>query len=294
MSGAVSANGGAADQEVMLGPIRGGLHDVGIRTGDPERPFSPVPSHDSDSEVALQTMVLQIPEDPIEINGSPYRIEVDEPRLAGAINHGIRHWGNRIGYNEPRSLTIDLTDETLPPKLAGPSEDSPKPVHDFHHNGLRIEVPKEVIKSQYSSDELAETVQRTLNDDLELGILENQVLKDYLGIRKFLLKASAVGMAAVGEAVGVATSNGSVGEIATRGTGGAVLGALAVGVATLGRQIYDIQRFNTNVHPAFRRLSYWRARLMKKEIDESHGKSYHRTPQLRGKPIISLVPATKE
>lgn len=286
MPDTVSSDGSSGfpqSPEVMLGSASGGIKDV-TWPGEQASPFGPLERHPGDTELALQTMVVQTPDEPITINGSSYKIIINEARLAGAVNREIR---TRLspGHLEPRSLTISLGEEPLPLKIADSPDEASRPVHDFENNGLHIEAPKAITNGSHSPVELARRIEASLNRDLEVGILENRVLKNRLGTRKFLLSASAMGMAAVGEGVGVATSNGSVGELLTRGTGGALLGALAVGVLTIGKYSYNIRRFETNVTPTIRRKSYRRARAMRdEEKDRCRPSHFH-------EPIILLVNA---
>jgi hypothetical protein len=175
------------EQELPQGIMYGGTADIYLRDDGDDKPAAPIIEllpHEYDTTVALQGMLVRLPQKPIEVNGSPYNVAVDGERLARAVNL-MRSVGVRSF--DPRILEI-VRGESLPPKFAGGYDDRETPVHNYKQNGLKIMVPKAVVSPGDDPDKLASVVACGLNLDLARGLQENRELKSKLYWDSFKLK----------------------------------------------------------------------------------------------------------
>lgn len=218
---------GGQETELMLGPIFGGSKDtyhVDAQTREARG-----------TEVALQSIDVQLPEEPMLINGLPYEFSVDGPRLAGALNI-LRLKSAAKGTHEPRALEITLG-ESLPPSVIDTKETATALIYKTPGNKFGIEVPKEIAKSESAQSVLIDKVENAVNRDLKLGILES--LARNADDRRFarFMKSFLIGGVILGEGVGIAlVSDGSIVEYLKAGILGSVAGLGAGTGATLATE----------------------------------------------------------
>jgi hypothetical protein len=202
---------------------------LGFRLAEEER-------KSGDIEVPLQTLTVQLPEEPLLVNGSPYGFEVDEDRLGQAINT-VRKTFWQPGRFEPHSLKISLG-ESLPERIAGGDQSGIPTGFDYRKKTLRVVVPSEVSKTSMPEKLLAAQVEGVLNRDVVTGIEQSRQEKLIVGHRLAIYTGSLITGVAVGEGVGIATDPSSIGAVIERGIYGAGAGALLVTGAALTRVIY--------------------------------------------------------
>lgn len=196
------------------------------------------PSRPADAELALRSTELYLPTEPVNINGQPFNISIDQERLTKAINVVAEntHTGTHDLY--PRQLVVGISTgqstvkigEDLQPKIVSPSKSEKPPILTAFEDGgtsINITLPSELASAEYSETGLVELVTRQANKDLLVALGQNLQAK-----RKFhfgLRMSSIVLAMGAGEGVGIATSDNILAMIG-RGTGGAVLGGI-VGIA---------------------------------------------------------------
>jgi hypothetical protein len=74
------------------------------------QPINKTERLEGDETLALQSMVIRTPDQPILVNGQPYVIAIDKPRLAGRVNN-IRTMTVSPGHYDPRGLIIGLNED---------------------------------------------------------------------------------------------------------------------------------------------------------------------------------------
>jgi hypothetical protein len=158
-----------------------------------------------DIEVPLQTLTVQVPEEPLQVNGSPYTFAVDEEALGRATNF-VRTATNR-GWYEPKALVIRFG-ESLPEKITGHAN-SKSSVYDYKDRKLAIQIPGEITKKSMPNPILVPLMEDVLNDDLGIGLDQSLRMKRAEKREKHTsIAAMAVSMS-IGEGLGVATTASS-------------------------------------------------------------------------------------
>ena len=274
--------------KLLESPLRGGVFDYDLdnKLRDPIEEFD---STRADSEIALQTMLVRLPDEPLLVNGQPFGFRINEQRLANAIND-MRISSAGKGRFDPQVLTISLV-EAQPGRFS-PSDPEVEEgqTHSYKNNGINLVVPRDIVKSDVAMSDLVRDIEAVFNKDLEAGMEQNAALKQYFFMRKMLNQAGVVLSGAVGEGVGVATANGAVGESLLRGSAGALLGAIAYGGAVAAKRQFDKRKHGNTVEPIARRAYRFSKKQRKDEVYASDG--YVRKYFRQG-PIISLVPISE-
>lgn len=248
------------------------------------------PSREADSELSLRSVDIYLPDQPVGVNGQPFRINIDEKRLMTAINEVAEsHGGMKDLY--PRQLVVELVPgqstvelgEDLQPKITNLSENEQPPVLSMFKDGgtaININIPGELKSAEYSDTELIELLTRQANKDLLIALGQNLKAKDryHVGLR---LSGLAIAIAA-GEGVGIAFSE-DVLQMLGRGAGGALVGGA---VAFGGLLAYDKARWGENVN----NLPAWAVRKSR-SFQEMHWQ-LEKTAKVG--PIISLEAIAQE
>jgi hypothetical protein len=174
-----------------------------------------------DRQIPVQAVVLRAPKEPMHINGRSYDFSFDESSLVAAVNYSRVH-APSPGREEIRivDLSLDAHDEQT---------ENPSGFFDWRSGKVSLSTPKEVTDFSIDADKQAEIVQARLNRDLELGILHQMALNRRMAATRCINKASLLFGLAIGEGVGVASSNGSLSNHVIEGGLGALVGASVVG-----------------------------------------------------------------
>lgn len=198
----------------------GELIDRTHQEGD--RRAEPVP----DLRVPLDTLAVYLPEEPMLINGRAFTFEVHHDALAAAV-HRANH---RVPGETPSVKALFLGyGESLPTLLAdAPDQER---VYDAERRTLSVVVPKEVVKSALTDDQLSILVQASLNDQLRRGLLE--VVATNVRRRRWR-RFYMVSALTVAPLAGIGTGLVWEGPILDRGIAGigASVGVVAVSLAT--------------------------------------------------------------
>lgn len=274
------------------GPLVGGVFDYEAGVGPDQRfPVEATTSNSSEGQIALQIMRVQLPDEPLKINGVPFSIRVNEPRLAGAINK-MRLDSMGRGRFDTQLVAVSLG-ESLPKRLA-----EPEPQHkahgqfyDYRDGSIRIEAPREITKTSLSISTLVEKLETALNEDLEDGIDQNCAVKQYFLVRRYLNLGAATLMGGIGEGAAIVISNGSVGELILRGSAGATLGTAAVGAVVFLKRRRDRRLHGDSLAPIEARA--FRAERKRKQQDGAKERDGYTHIYFKDQPIISLIPANE-
>lgn len=234
-----------------------------------------------DIEVPLQTITVQLPEEPLLVNGSSYGFEVEGERLCQAINT-VRQTFRRPGKFEPTSLSVTLGD-SLPPKIADADEAKQPKLFDIDTAALRIELPGEVIKSNMPARLLASQIEDVLNQDLAAGIEQVRQRKNFYGHRLSLFGGSLAIGALLGEGTGIEAGSSSLQGILERGTAGAVGAAILVTGVGIAKIYYTDWRLKRKTG-----LSGDEYKVQRRVEENGIGKDLE---TLFEEPIIKLVPS---
>ncbi|MEK7594619.1 MAG: hypothetical protein AAB436_03215 [Patescibacteria group bacterium] len=231
-------SGETASQWVNTVPRPDGLE--GFQWIHPPKParyeFGP-----DDTEVALNSMAVRLPDEPLWINGSPYELLIHHDRLARPVNKSVRQ-GFFEGKYQPRSLTIQLDEGTEQP----PSDPL---YYDTQTTDITVAIPKETTKSQIADEDLAEQLEAKINRGIRVGLEQNRGIQMYFSRRKMYTKAGRFACVAVGEAVGVAgiaATEASASRIIEGAVAGIAAGYVAYGALLASKVTYNKVRFGSD------------------------------------------------
>ncbi|HLC91751.1 MAG TPA: hypothetical protein VJC09_01740 [Candidatus Saccharimonadales bacterium] len=177
---------------------------------------------------------LRLPNAHVNINGTPYTFAVDRELLANAVNVGNgfgREFDDTNGY-KVSGITVVYSDEL--PHLGAKKEDKPPLLYDG--TNISITLPKEVVKTSDTPDNVVATYNREINSQLETGLTQGAVTNESYGRRRKVFFGSFKVSPVLGAAVALTTipdQNGSVERILGRGTIGAVVGEVATFAAAV-------------------------------------------------------------
>lgn len=195
-----------------------------------------IPDRAVTGEVALRTMAVYLPEEPISINGEPYTFRYDEARLASAVNvvAELEHGNSQAIYPrqlvvelDPKKSVLELGEDSLPAVNKKNGEDSrlllmPKQ----KGTAIHLTLPREVVSSELTVEGAAKLVTRSLNHDLFTGLEENfRARKSLRPTWRFVSIAAAMG---TGEGIGIALADKAT-TMLEYGSAGLAVGALAAG-----------------------------------------------------------------
>ncbi len=185
------------------------------------------PDRAADTEIPLRSMAIYLPETPVNINGHPYQVILDEARLVKAVNIAAESGPAGSKNLNPKQLVISYG-ETLPSQLAELDAIDQQPLLMLHNEGgsaIHIIIPGEVAKSSVTPNDLASLIAQSANRDLLTAIGQTIKAKSKLGI-SLRLTSAAVSMA-TGEGVGIATAENATAML-WRGSIGALVGGAAM------------------------------------------------------------------
>jgi hypothetical protein len=225
-------------------------------------------------------MEVNLPDEPMLINGSPYAFELDAERLSLAIRDA-RASTARWRKGEVTGLDISLGD-SLPSHIADP-DSSPEQasIFDVNEQTIAVVLPSEIVQSQSDTGVLAQQVELSLNHDIQRGMNEARYLRKGMSWRRFRFFSVATLGGAFGEGAGILTSPDTALAIAGRGTAGAVVGAAAGVLAyTLGNVAWE------EIHGEDPRY------LMPRAMKKAEGHTPNQAEEaVFAEPVVAVVPA---
>lgn len=193
------------------------------------------PPRPADAELTLRSMDIYLPDSPLSVNGQAFRINVDEEKLAAAVNAVAENYEGRRDFY-PKQLVVELVPgqstvelgEDLQPKITNPGESEEPPVLSPFKGGgtaINITLPGELASTEYSEAGLVELLTRHANKDLLVALGQNLKAQKRFHV-SLRVSGLAIGVAA-GEGAGIALSEDTL-QMLGRGTGGALVGGAVV------------------------------------------------------------------
>lgn len=186
----------------------------------------------------LDQLTVILPTGQVLINGQPFVLAVEAEQLARTVRSANRT--NRIGHkhNFPvNGLTVEFG-ETLPEMLLDRGRKGTGLLYNGLFDNVELQIPQEVVKSSEQVDELKDLYEKSMNEDLERGVLQSIVTREEAAKRRRRFsRAYLVGLV-TGFFAGVTAlpdQTGGVVSLIERGAAGSAVGAMIVGAIALGR-----------------------------------------------------------
>jgi cytochrome c biogenesis protein ResB len=184
------------------------------------------------SELALRTLEVLTPDQPIKLNGALFDVSIDEPRLKRAVNVVAENQTVAQLGLRPRRVVVDTVfgrsnvefNKGFQPTVIEHAATERAPLLTTCENGTSVNVtlPSDMISTSYTTDGLVEFVTAQANQDLIVGLGQNLKAKDRF--HPGLDKLTMVLMTGTGEGVGIAISDDKWQEMLARGSGLAFAG----------------------------------------------------------------------
>lgn len=227
---------------------------------DAETPIAPVVD---ERLMPLHSLVLRLPGTQISINGEPYEIEVDEDLITHSVNvaHAVP---SEVTEDEQRlrypidEITITLHDG-LPAPLADEPTYAPPLLYDGRKSAVEFSVPREVVSSSMSHEELVAQFNNALNSQLEIGLLQNAILRYKAYNERYRRFCTNVAGPLVGMLTAVSFLPDQAGKVSTlleRGSLGTAAGVAAAIISTKLKETVLPDTFNRQSKRVPRRALY--------------------------------------